>query len=230
MIKVIITGASKSIGLYLLQQFKERGFNVYGSYNSTYPPIDLSSYFTQVDVSKTEQVKQWIDGIIQPSDKIILINCAAINYNALGRKADIKCWEQVINVNLLGTFHSIKAVLPYMYESKYGRIINFSSIVAQKAVFGTSAYAASKSALWGMTKCLAVENAAYGITLNTINLGYINTGMTLESVPEHMRNEIYEQIPMRRFGKLEEVLNTINYFIDTEYVTGTSIDLNGGLY
>lgn len=230
MIKVIITGASKSIGLYMLQQFKERGFCVYGSYNTTQPPCDLFSYFKQVDVSRTEQVKLWIDGIVEPSDKIILINCAAINYNVLGRKADVERWEHVIDVNLLGTFRSINAVLPHMYESKYGRIINFSSIVAQKPVHGTSAYAASKAALWGMTKCLAAENAAYGITINTINLGYMNTGMTLDSVPEQMRKQIYEQIPMRRFGEIGEVLNTVNYLIDTEYITGTSIDLNGGLY
>ncbi|OPZ02650.1 MAG: 3-oxoacyl-(acyl-carrier-protein) reductase FabG [Bacteroidetes bacterium ADurb.BinA395] len=135
----------------------------------------------------------------------------------------------VININLGGTFRAIRSVLPFMYKKGFGRIINFSSIVAQKGVIGTSAYAASKSALWGMTKAIAAENAQKGITINNINLGYMNAGMTLNEVPENLREEIIKQNPSKKLGDLENVYKTVKYLMDTEYINGTSIDLNGGL-
>ena len=122
----------------------------------------------------------------------------------------------------------IRNVLPIMREQNYGRIINLSSIVAQSAIPGTSAYAASKSALWGLTKSISAENASKGITINNINLGYFDIGI-IRDVPEKLLREIVNNIPFKRLGKPEEIVNTINYLINTEYITGTSIDLNGGL-
>jgi acetoacetyl-CoA reductase/3-oxoacyl-[acyl-carrier protein] reductase len=116
-----------------------------------------------------------------------------------------------------------------MYKKGFGRIINFSSIVAQRGVIGTSAYAASKSALWGMAKAIAAENAQKGITINNINLGYMNAGMTLNEVPENLREEIIQQNPSQKLGDLEDIFKTVKYLIETEYINGTSIDLNGGL-
>lgn len=228
--KILITGASRGIGLFLLQSFVKRHCSVYGTFGSTVPPEGLLPYFTQVDITYQDQVNNWIKTSVSETDQIILINCAGINYNVLGRKADMDLWKRVIDVNLVGTFRVINAVLPLMYVNSFGRVINFSSIVAQKGVNGTSAYAASKAALWGLGKCLALENASHGITVNTVNLGYMDAGMTLESVPEKLREDIYKQIPLKRFGSLGEVLKTVDYLIDTEYITGTTIDLNGGLY
>ena len=109
----------------------------------------------------------------------------------------------------------------------YGRIINFSSVVAQKGYVGTSAYAASKSALWGLTKVISKENATKGITINNINLGYMNIGM-IEQIPEDEKDAILKEIPQQKFGEPFEIIKTLNYLIDNEYITGTSIDLNGG--
>lgn len=227
--KILITGASKGIGLFLLKKMQQEGHQVCGTYSHTIPADDLLPLFTQVDVTKTEQVQQWVYKTVGEEDEVVLINCAAVNYNSIARRADADDWMKLIDVNLGGTFRAINAVLPGMYKKGFGRIINFSSVVAQRAVAGTSAYAASKAALWGMTKTIALENGTKGITINNINLGYINAGMTLVDVTDELRNDIEKQVPLKRLGTLEEVYNTVMYLIDTAYVNGTSIDLNGGL-
>ena len=228
--KILITGASRGIGLYLLKQFKAEGLAVFGTYSGTLPEEDVKNCFSKVDIANTEEVQNWVDNIAGVDDEIVLINCAGMNYNSTARRADVDDWMKVIDVNLGGTFRAINAVLPLMYKKGFGRIINFSSIVAQKGVPGTSAYAASKSALWGMSKAIAIENAHKNITINTINLGYINAGMTMKDVPEKLREEMLQQIPMRKFGDLDDVFKTVKYLIDNEYITGTNLDLNGGLY
>ncbi|MFV0391848.1 MAG: SDR family NAD(P)-dependent oxidoreductase [Paludibacteraceae bacterium] len=227
---LLITGASRGIGLFLLKKFKEEGHTVFGTYSGTQPENELSENFTKVNVAETREVQNWIEQAASEEDEIVLINCASINYNALARRADADDWMNLINVNLGGTFRTINAVLPLMYKKQFGRIINFSSIVAQKGVVGTSAYAASKSALWGMAKTIATENGQKNITINNINLGYVNAGMTLNDVPEKLREEIIEQIPSKKLCGLEDVYKTVKYLIETEYINGTSIDLNGGLY
>ena len=227
--KILITGASRGIGLYLLKKFKEEDHIVFGTFFGTLPEADLTKYFTKVDVGNTEEVQQWVEKNVTENDEIVLVNCAGINYNSIARRADMDDWINVININLGGTFRAIRSVLPFMYKKGFGRIINFSSIVAQRGVIGTSAYAASKSALWGMAKAIAAENAQKGITINNINLGYMNAGMTLNEVPENLREEIIKQNPSKKLGDLEDVYKTVKYLIDTEYINGTSIDLNGGL-
>jgi NAD(P)-dependent dehydrogenase (short-subunit alcohol dehydrogenase family) len=116
-----------------------------------------------------------------------------------------------------------------MREQNFGRIINFSSVVTQLPTPGVSAYAASKSALIGLTKSLATENGAKGITVNAINLGYVNLGMGINDVPEAYQEKMKNQIPSHRFCEPEEVFQTVQYLIQTEYVNGATIDINGGI-
>ena len=227
--KVLITGASRGIGLFLMQKMKDDGFEVYGIYKTTEPPKELISKFTQVDVSEQNQVTSWVNNCIQPGDKVILINCAGVNYNAFAHKADIEKWKYVIDINLVSTFRVIHSILPLMRESGFGRIINFSSIVAQKGVPGTSAYAASKAALWGLTKSIALESAQKGITINTLNLGYFDIGMITE-VPEEFLSVIKKSIPMQRLGDPDNIYNVVKFLVNSEYITGTTIDINGGYY
>jgi len=119
--------------------------------------------------------------------------------------------------------------LPFMRASQFGRIINFSSVIAKLPTMGVSAYAASKAGLIGMTKSLAVENASLGITVNAINLGYVELGMGVNNVTEQYQAKMKHKIPVGRFCRPEEIYNTIKYFVETEYINGTDIDLNGGL-
>ena len=227
---IIITGASKGIGRYLFKQFKNDGFEVHGTYNSTNIDLenDLNDY-SKVDVSDYSSVVEWVESIKDKLSNIILLNCAGISYNSFAHKADIEKWEKVIDVNLKGSFFVIRALLPYMRENKYGRIINFSSVVAKVPTQGVSAYAASKAGLIGLTKSLAIENASKGITVNAINLGYVNLGMGISDVPIAYQEKMKVQIPAGRFCNPQEIYNTVNFLINTEYTNGSAIDINGGL-
>lgn len=225
----LITGASKGIGSLLFNHFTNKGQKVFGTYNNT--KVEESSGLSKVDVRSFEEVNNWISALLtsEKPDKLTLINCAGISYNSVAHKADLQKWEDVISVNLIGSFNTIRAGLSYMREINHGRIINFSSVVPQKGVIGTSAYSASKAGLWGLTKTIAIENASKGITVNNINLGYFNIGM-IEQVPEEFLGKIVAQIPVGKLGDPGNIIQTVEYLVSNEYITGTSIDLNGGLY
>jgi NAD(P)-dependent dehydrogenase (short-subunit alcohol dehydrogenase family) len=226
---IVITGASKGIGKYLFEKFDEIGVPVLGIYNTTQPELEKVDFFSKVDICSQSDVSNWIEGIKLKLTKIILINCAGINYNSFAHKADLDAWSKVIETNLIGTFNIIHAVLPIMREQEYGRIINLSSIVAQVGVPGTSAYAASKSGLWGMVRSIAVENAKKGITINNLNLGYHNAGM-INEVPEKYQAVLKQKIPTGDFGNPRNIFNAVNFLMNTDYINGTSIDINGGMF
>lgn len=227
---IIITGASKNIGRYLFKCFKERGERVIGLYNSTLCGFDedKTDYF-RVDISDYSSVENFVNGIKDELKDIVLVNCAGMSYTGFAHKADIEKWQKVIDVNLIGTFNITRALLPYMREQGFGRIINFSSVVAVKSTPGVSAYAASKAGLIGLTKSLSVENASKGITVNAINLGYVSIGMGVEEVPEAYRQKMMDSIPTGRFCNPKEILNTVDYLINTEYINGADININGGV-
>jgi len=224
----LITGASKGIGEYLLTHFREDGFPVYGTCFAT-PPNVNSSILTKIDIRNYEEVEKWVNQCVQGYNEITLINCAGINYNKFCHQSEPEMWKDVIDVNLIGTYNSIRSVIPIMRNLNYGRIINFSSIVAQVPTYGASAYAASKSALWGLTKSLAIENASKGITINNINLGYFDLGMTINELKEDLRNQILSKIPNGKFGNPIDIKTTIEFIINNNYLNGSSIDLNGAL-
>ena len=115
-----------------------------------------------------------------------------------------------------------------MREQGYGRIINFSSIVAQKGIPGTSAYAASKAGLWGMTRSMAAENAGKGITINSLNLGYFEIGMITE-VSDEYQEVVKKKIPTGKFGDPKNILNALNFLIESDYINGSSLDINGAI-
>lgn len=227
---VIITGASRGVGKFLYDSFKTSD-EVIGTYLTTKPEsLNDKDHLFQVDVSKYESVVHFLDLIKENLTDIVLINCAGISYNSFAHKSDPEKWKKVIDVNLIGTYHMIRALLPLMRDQNFGRIINFSSVIAQKGTPGVSAYAASKAGLWGMTRSLAQENGSKGITVNNINLGYVSLGMGVEQVPQSFQENIKNQIPSKRFCEPNDIYRTVKFLMNTSYVNGTSIDLNGGLY
>jgi len=223
---IIITGASRGIGKFLFHSFRAENESLIGTYFKT-PPEPGDGLF-QVDVTSYEQVSALVTQQAPKLTDITLINCAGINYNAFAHKSDPLKWKEVVETNLIGTYNWIRAVLPLMREQKFGRIINFSSVVAVRPTPGISPYAASKSALWGMTRSIAVENAAMNVTINNINMGYSVLGM-IEMVPEEYKKSIIAQIPAGCLCEPADILNTVKYIRATRYLTGSSIDLNGGL-
>jgi len=226
---IIITGASRGIGEFLFKKFSEAGELVYGTYYSGKPIEGKETFFSKVNVSNYQETANWIESIQGDLEKIVLLNCAGGNYNSFAHKADPELWANLINVNLVGTFIVIHSILPIMREQNYGRIINFSSIVAQMGIPGTSAYAASKSGMWGMSKSIAVENASKGITINNLNLGYFNIGM-ISDVPPKFQKIIKSKIPTGNFGNPENIFRAVKFLIETDYINGTSVDINAGLF
>jgi len=226
---IIITGASRGIGKYLFDKFWRSGETVYGTYNTTTPDFDKKEYLMKVNISNYSVVKDWINSIRININKSTLINCAGINYTSFAHKADIDAWSEVVNVNLIGTFYVIHKILPIMREQGYGRIINFSSVVAQTLTLGASAYAASKAGLWGLVKSIAIENARKGITINNLNLGYYSLGM-IEEVPLEYQTMLKKKIPTGEFGDPDNIFKTIKLLMDTDYINGASIDMNGCLH
>lgn len=226
---IIITGASRGVGAYLFKKYESTGENVFGTYNVTKPQDNgKNGVYNQVNVVNYNEVENWINGIKDLKD-ITLINCAGISYNSFTHKSDVEKWKNVIDVNLIGTYNVIRSVLVHMRENNFGRIINFASVAAQKGTPGISAYSASKSALWGMSKSIAVENASKGITINNINLGYSELGM-IEEVPEKFKEIIKSQIPSGEFCKKEDIFKCVEFVRNNEYLNGSSIDLNGGIF
>lgn len=226
---IVITGASRNVGKYLFDNFRADGMSAIGTFNSSFEGLHNRNDYYKVNISDFNQVRNWVSSILDRLEHIILINCAGISYNSFAHKADIEKWHRVIDVNVKGTFNVIHEFLPLMREQGYGRIINISSVVGKLPTPGVSAYAASKSAMWGMSRSLAIENATKGITVNCINLGYVNIGMGVEEVPAEYREKIMMAIPARRFCRPKEIMNTVKYLIDTEYVNGAEININGGI-
>lgn len=212
-----------------MEKFLDEGESMCGIFNTT--PVDekFKKYCHQVDIRDINEIQQFIKKA-QHLSQIVLINCAGINYNSFAHKSDLSKWREVIDTNVIGTFYFIYFLLPIMRKEEYGRIINFSSVVTQIPTPGISSYATSKAALVGLTKSLSVENASKGITVNTISLGYTNAGMGINDIPQRYKEEILTRIPKRRLCEPLEIYKTIQYIIDTEYITGATINVNGGLY
>ncbi len=226
---ILITGASKGIGEFLLKKFHDSGETVVGTYCSTPPQKELQEIYSKVDITNSENISSWIEGMRDELSNITLINCAGNNYNSFAHKSEVDEWIKVIDVNLIGTYKVIREILPIMREQGYGRIINFSSVVGQTAIPGTSAYAASKTGLWGLTRAIAVENAKKGITINNLNLGYFDIGMISE-VPSQFQDIIKSKIPTGNFGNPENIYKVVQLLREADDINGTSVDMNSGLF
>jgi acetoacetyl-CoA reductase len=161
----------------------------------------------------------------------VLVNNAGVTSDCSFKKMTSQQWQHVIDSNLTGVFNMTRNVLPLMLEQGYGRIINISSINGRKGQFGQCNYAATKSALYGFSKSLALEVASKGITVNTISPGYTKTAM-LDTVKEEILNEIIADIPVGRLAKPEEIAAGVAFLAssDAAFITGANLDINGGQY
>jgi acetoacetyl-CoA reductase/3-oxoacyl-[acyl-carrier protein] reductase len=143
--------------------------------------------------------------------------------------SDPDYWRNIIDTNVIGAYNVLRTVLPGMRQEGYGRIILFSSVVPQIGVVGTSAYSTSKAALWGLAKSVSVENASKGITCNCVNLGYSDLGMGQDALSDAFKRDVINSIPSKRLCTGQEILQTVDYLMGTPYVTGTAIDISGGI-
>jgi 3-oxoacyl-[acyl-carrier protein] reductase len=186
----------------------------------------------QANVGKMDEVNKMRDKAVAEFGKIdILVNNAGIVKDKSFVKMTSEMWDDVISVNLTGTFNCSKAVIEGMLERQYGRIVNISSVIGRMGNRGQANYAASKAGIIGLTQTLAKEFADKGVTVNAIAPGFIGTDM-LKSVPANIMEKILAQIPMGRLGRPEEIASAVAYLVSPEagYITGQVIDVNGGLY
>jgi len=161
----------------------------------------------------------------------VVLNISGVNYDCFLHKYDEENMHKLhnqINVNILGNINLLSTCLPMMRKNNNGRVIILSSVLSTMPVVGTSVYSASKAFVDNLVKTATLENLSKGITCNTIQLGYFDAGMA-HRIPEKIQKTIIDKIPLKRFGKMEELYNTINFLIKNEYVAGTSIKINGGI-
>jgi len=239
---VIVTGSSRGIGRGIALAFAREGANVVVNYVTneklagevveSIKAMGQRSFSFKADIRFIDQVEQMTRKTLEKFGKIdILVNNVGFYRDSTVWKMSEDTWDEVIDVNLKGTFNCTKSVIDHMREHEYGRIINISSVVGQVGVFGTSNYSAAKAGIFGFTKAVAKEVARKNITVNTLTLGYFDVGM-LKRLPDNIQQMILKQIPMGRFGKQEEVEQTVLFMASevASYLTGQVIHLNGGFY
>ena len=183
-----------------------------------------------VDISSKEQIGNMVNSLLREFGRIdILVNNAGITMDAQFYKMSDEQFDQVVNVNLKGTYLFSKAVVGNMIEQKYGKIIHLSSVSAFNGNFGQTNYAATKAAIMGMTRVMAKELGKYGITVNSIAPGSIMTEM-YSAVPEEAKQKKLAAIPLRRYGEPEEVGKLIAFLAsdDAAYITAQTIVIDGG--
>lgn len=159
----------------------------------------------------------------------ILVNCAGITRDAKLTNMDPDMWKAVLTTNLDSVFNITRQVVDGMTQRGFGRIINISSLNGEKGQFGQTNYSAAKAGMHGFTMALAQEVARKGVTVNTVSPGYMDTNM-VRAVPEDIREQIREQIPVGRFGKTTEIGAVVGFLAseDASYVTGANFSVNGG--
>jgi NAD(P)-dependent dehydrogenase (short-subunit alcohol dehydrogenase family) len=188
-------------------------------------------HFYETDVANYDRCREAVEEVLRRHGRIdMLVNNAGITRDHTVRKMTVDEWEAVLQVNLSGPFFMIKAVLDSMVERGYGRIVNISSVVGVSGNFGQANYAAAKGGLIAWTKTLALELARHGVTANCVCPGFTDTDM-LASVPEEIRERLLARVPLGRFATPEEVAQAVVFVAaEADYMTGSCLDLNGGLY
>jgi 3-oxoacyl-[acyl-carrier protein] reductase len=185
----------------------------------------------QADVADPEAVRAMTAAAAEElGPPVIVVANAGMNKDGLAVRYDLRDWDRMLQVNLTGSFTCIRAALPHMMKARWGRIVAVSSAIALRGNAGQSAYGASKSGLVGMTRSLAKEYAARGITANVLCPGFVETEMT-SGLAEKARKALDEEIPAGRVGTVEEIAVAIRFLASEEasYVNGAVLAVDGGL-
>jgi NAD(P)-dependent dehydrogenase (short-subunit alcohol dehydrogenase family) len=185
----------------------------------------------QADVSDPDQAARLIEDTIKQFDRIdVLVNNEGINLDHTLKSMSVEDWKKVIENDLNSYFYTVKAALPYFLQQRSGTIINITSLAGQMGNFGQANYAAAKAGILGFTKTAALELARYNITVNALSLGPIESDMW-HDVPKEVKESFVRRIPLGRFGKPQEVARAVRFLIvDGEFMTGSTLNFNGGMY
>jgi 3-oxoacyl-[acyl-carrier protein] reductase len=212
--KVLITGATGGLGKQVFELM-----------SNDYEITSVGS--KDFDIKNINQCEEFFKN----KNFDVVINFAGLNYDTFIHKINSENIENVQNlldVNIKGTINLVSTSLKNMRENKYGRIILISSVLSEKNVVGTGVYSSCKSFIDKFVKNVSLENIKYGITANTVQLGYFDGGMTYR-IPEEHLEPIKKTIGLQRFGRIDELVRTIEFLINNEYATGINLKIDGNL-
>jgi 3-oxoacyl-(acyl-carrier-protein) reductase len=238
----LVTGASRGIGRAIALALAAEGADVAVNYVSNeaaaaslveeIQALGRKAVLARADVSDFPDTYSMAHSVLDQFGHIdILVNNAGVTSDKTFVNMDHSTWRKVLAINLDGVFNCTKVCIDQMVEQNYGRVVNITSVIGQIGNFGQANYAASKAGVAAMTKTLAKELASKGITVNAVAPGFIATEM-VSSIPENVQDRLLSLIPLRRFGKAEEVAQMVVFLCSPEgdYVTGAELEVNGGLF
>ncbi len=228
----LVTGGSRGIGRAIAYALSDKGAKVAIFYKSNEDQarevVDKTKGIAiKVDLTDVEDIKRGVSQVISEFGKIdILVNNAGIIGNSMSTLQVTEGeWDILMDTNLKGMFFTTQAVLPYMMKSG-GKIINLASIAGRMGGAAGAHYAASKAGAIGLTRRWAIEFAKYGINVNAIAPGPVDTGL----LSDELKKELSEITPLGRVATPEEIAHSAIYLIENDYVTGAVLDINGGRY
>jgi acetoacetyl-CoA reductase len=231
----IVTGGTRGIGEAISLALQQAGFTVAANYAGNRTRADAFTERTgiaayQWDVADHQACLAGVADVANALGPVdIVVNNAGITRDGILTKMSYADWQAVIDTNLGGCFNMAKAAFPGMRERGWGRFVNIGSINGQAGQYGQVNYAAAKSGIHGFTKALAQEGAKFGVTVNAIAPGYIDTDM-VAAVPAEVLSKIVAKIPVGRLGQAQEIARGVAFLCSEEagFVTGSTLSINGG--
>jgi 3-oxoacyl-[acyl-carrier protein] reductase len=237
----IVTGGTRGIGKGITEAFLKEGAKVIATYASNDEAAnkfkeEMSQYgdnliLKKFDVSVYSECENFFNQIENEVDKVeVLVNNSGIRKDNILAMMPSEDWDRVLDINLKGTYNMSKLAVLHFLKNRYGRIINMSSVGGNLGLQGQANYAASKAGQIALSKSLSKEVAKKKITVNNIAPGFIETEL-IADLPDEQKAEYKKQVPMRRFGKVEEVASAVLFLAspDASYITGSTIEITGGL-
>jgi len=231
----LVTGASRGIGRAIAAELARHGARVVGTATTEAGAQSIAAAGLNGRVLNVRDAAQ-TDALLASVQKefgdiAILVNNAAVTRDNLALRMKDADWDEVIETNLRSVFRLSRAVMRGMMKARWGRIISITSVVGASGNPGQANYAAAKAGIVGMSKSLARELGSRNITVNCVAPGFIDTDMT-RALPEEQKNALLAQIPLGRLGRPEDVAAAVAYLASpsADYVTGSVLHVNGGMY